>query len=292
MRLTTLCFTVLCGLVASAHAEIVVRDDTGQEVRLKQPAQRIVSLAPHVTETLYAAGAGERMVGTVEYSDYPEAAKKLPRVGGYVRVNLEAIVGLKPDLVVAWKSGNSAAHIEKLRGLGIPVFISQPDRMDDVAKNLEAYGQLLGNSEGAQAASNFRKRLADLRSRYGQRPKVRVFYQIWKEPLMTVGASQIISDAIRLCSGDNVFGNIEQMAPRVTVEAVLATNPEAIVASGMGDARPEWLDDWRRWPKMTAIARNNLFFIPPDLIQRHTPRMLDGAERLCQHLETARSRRP
>lgn len=292
MRLTSLIFAAVCGLAATAHADIVVRDDSGAEVRLKQPAQRIVSLAPHVTETLYAAGAGERMVGTVEYSDYPEAAKKLPRIGGYVRLNLEAIVGLKPDLVVAWKSGNSAAHIDKLRALGMPVFISQPDRMDDVAKNLEAYGTLLGSDSGAKAAEAFRSRLADLRKRYSQRPAVRTFYQIWKEPLMTVGAHQIISDAIRLCGGENVFGQIEQMAPRVTVEGVLAANPEAIIASGMGDARPEWLDEWRRWPKMTAVARDNLFFIPPELIQRHTPRMLDGTERLCQHLETARSRRP
>jgi iron complex transport system substrate-binding protein len=121
---------------------------------------------------------------------------------------------------------------------------------------------------------------------------VRTFYEIWKQPLMTVGRQQIISDVIRLCGGDNVFGQLETMAPTVTVEAVIAANPEAIVASGMGEARPEWLDDWLRWTTITAVARGNLFFVPPDLIQRHTPRLLDGADLLCRHLETARSRRP
>jgi hypothetical protein len=133
---------------------------------------------------------------------------------------------------------------------------------------------------------------AALQQRYGSRPPVPTFYQIWKQPLMTVGRRQIISDVIRLCGGNNVFGKLETMAPTVTVEAVIAANPEAIVASGMDEARPEWLDDWRRWSSITAVARGNLFFVPPDLIQRHTPRLLEGAERLCQHLETARSRRP
>jgi iron complex transport system substrate-binding protein len=130
-----------------------------------------------------------------------------------------------------------------------------------------------------RAAESFRQRLAGLQKRYGSRPPVRTFYQIWKQPLMTVGRRQIISDVIHLCGGDNVFGQLETMAPTVTVEAVIAANPEAIVASGMGEARPEWLDDWQRWTSITAVARGNLFFVPPDLIQRHTPRLLEGAER-------------
>jgi iron complex transport system substrate-binding protein len=144
----------------------------------------------------------------------------------------------------------------------------------------------------SDAARQFRQRLAGLQQRYGARPPVRTFYQIWKQPLMTVGHRQIISDVIQLCGGENVFGRLPTMASAVTVEAVIAANPEAIVASGMDEARPEWLDDWKRWQSISAVARGNLFFIPPDLIQRHTPRLLDGAERLCQHLETARSRRP
>jgi iron complex transport system substrate-binding protein len=285
-----LCLLVLAAM--TAHAEVVVQDDTGATVRLAQPARRIVSLAPHITETLYAAGAGERMVGAVEYSDYPEAAKKLPRIGGYSRLDLEAIAALKPDLAVGWASGNSPAHIEKLRALGIPVYLAQPERIDDVAANLERYGDLAGTQTTARAAAaTFRGRLQELRTQYGTRPKVRTFYQIWKQPLMTVGGAQVISDAIRLCGGENVFADLKPLAPKVTIEAVLAVDPEVIVASGMGESRPEWLDDWRQWKAMTAVKRDNLFFIPPDILQRHTPRLVEGAARLCAHLETARGRR-
>jgi iron complex transport system substrate-binding protein len=261
-------------------------------VRLKEPARRIISLAPHVTETLFAAGAGERIVGAVEYSDFPEAAKKLPRIGGYSKLDLEAIAALKPDLAVGWASGNSPAHIDKLRALGIPIYLVQPERIDDVAVNLERYGELAGTQAVArEAAASFRNRLAELRGKYAARPQVRVFYQIWKQPLMTVGGGQVISDAIRLCGGENVFAELKPLAPKITVEAVLAADPEVIVASGMGEARPEWVDDWRQWQGMTAVQRDNLFFIPPDLIQRHTPRLVEGTARLCAQIETARGKR-
>ncbi|MFY9329600.1 MAG: cobalamin-binding protein [Georgfuchsia sp.] len=285
-----ICAMLLCFNI-EAHADIVVKDDSGAEVHLKQPAKRVIALTPHIAETLMAAGAGERLVGTVQFSDYPAAVKKLPRIGSYARLDMEAIVALKPDLVIGWQSGNTPAHIEKIRQLGIPVYLSQPNRIEDIAHDLESYGQLMGNEEGGRAAAAFRARLEALRTQYSNQPKVRVFYEVWKEPLMTVGSTQIISDAIRLCGGENVFGQLRQMAPTVTVEAVLAANPEAIVASGMDEARPEWLDDWRRWPQLTAVARDNLYFIPPDIIQRHTPRLLDGAERLCQQIDTARSKR-
>jgi iron complex transport system substrate-binding protein len=277
---------------AVASAELVVRDDTGATVRLPQAARRIVSLAPNVTETLFAAGAGDRLVGVVEYSDYPEAARKLPRIGSHAQLDLEAIARLAPDLAVGWVTGNSAAQVEKLRGLGIAVYLTEPGRIDDVATNLERYGELAGTSAVARAAAaDFRHRLRELRGRYSARPKVRTFYQIWQQPLMTVGGTQIISDVIRLCGGENVFAELKALAPTIGVEAVLAADPEAIVASGMGEARPEWLDDWRRWRTMTAVRRDNLFFVPPDLIQRHTPRLVDGAARLCAHLDTARGRR-
>ena len=287
----TLTATVV--LIASAQAELVFKDDTGREVRLKGPAKRIVTLAPHATEMLYAAGAGDRLVGTVEYSDFPPAAKKVPRVGSYDRFDLEAISALKPDLIIAWESGNPAAPVEKLKALGLNVYVSQPNRMEDVAGQLERLGQLAGTEATANAAAaQFRQRLETLRRNNAGKPKVRVFYQIWIAPLMTVGGPQIITSAIQLCGGENVFGHLTQMAPTVSVEGVLAADPEAIVATGMGDARPEWLNDWNKWPRMTAVKRGNLFHIHPDLMQRHTPRILDGAEQLCADLDVARSRRP
>lgn len=275
-----------------ASAEIVVRDDSGQEVRLPAPAKRIVTLAPHSAESLFAAGAGDRLVGTVDYSDYPPAAKKIPRVGGYSRLDLEAIVALKPDLVIAWQTGNAPAQIDKLRALGIKVFVTQPNHMEDIARQLEQLGQLAGSEITAgSAARAFRERFSALRTSNADKPRVRVFYQIWKNPLMTVGGQQIITDAIHLCGGENVFGQLTQMAPTVSVEAVLEADPEAIVATGMGDARPEWLHDWDKWTRMTAVRHGNLFHINPDIMQRHTPRILDGTEKLCADLDIARKRR-
>jgi iron complex transport system substrate-binding protein len=284
---------LLAAGVIDAVAEVAVVDDSGASVRLAQPARRIVTLAPHLVETLYAAGAGDRLVGTVAYSNYPEAAKKKTQVGSYALLDLEAIVALKPDLIIAWQSGNAKAHIDRLRAIGFTVYLSQPNRIDDIAAEIERFAVLTGTGAVGQAAARrFRERFAALQKRYGDRPPVRTFYQIWKQPLMTVGGTQIISSVIRLCGGENVFGNLETLAPTVSVEAVIAANPEAIVASGMDEARPEWLDDWKRWSSIDAVARGNLFFVPPDLIQRHTPRLLDGADRLCQQLETARRRRP
>lgn len=285
------CLLSASSLLRAGTVEVL--DDVGTTLRLAQPARRIVSLAPHLTETLFAAGAGERIVGSVEYSNYPPAAAKIARVGSYSQIDLERVIALRPDLIIAWQSGNAAAHVDRLRALGFPVYVSQPDRIEEVASEIERLGVLAGSAPVAgRAAASFRRRLAALQKRYSRQPPVPTFYQIWKQPLMTVGRRQIISDVIRLCGGENVFGTLETMAPTVTVEAIIAADPEAIVASGMGEQRPDWLDDWQQWTAITAVARGNLFFVPPDLIQRHTPRLLDGAELLCQHLETARGRRP
>ncbi|OGI51714.1 MAG: cobalamin-binding protein [Candidatus Muproteobacteria bacterium RIFCSPHIGHO2_02_FULL_65_16] len=285
---------VLLGLLGAAPAPAPTRvpDDAGATVVLAAPARRIVSLAPHVTELLYAAGAGGYVVGAVDYSDYPEAAKRIPRVGGYTGLDLEAIVALRPDLIIAWQSGNPPSQVERLRALGLAVYVSEPRHIEDVATNIERLGRLAGTADAAlRAARAFRQRHEALRRRYAARPAVTVFYQIWDRPLMTVNGKQLISDVIHLCGGRNVFADLPILAPTVDVEAVLAADPEAIVASGAGAARPEWFDAWRRWPQLRAVRRDNLFVVPPDVLQRHGPRILDGAEHLCADLETARRRR-
>ncbi len=275
-----------------ARAAIDITDDTGAQVRLPQPARRIVSLAPHVTELLFAAGAGEHVVGVVTYSDFPEAATKLPQVGSYSSIDLEAVAALRPDLVIAWKSGNRDAHLDRLAALGIAVYVNEPRSLDDVARSIEQFGRLAGSEAVAgPAAEAFRERQAALAARFSARPPVRTFYQIWQQPLMTINDAHLIADVIRLCGGENVFGGLSQLAPSVGVESVLAANPEVIVASGMGASRPEWLDQWKRWAGLRANVAGNLFFIPPEIIQRHTPRILDGAERLCTQLEEARDKR-
>jgi iron complex transport system substrate-binding protein len=279
--------------MGAARAEIAVVDDTGARVVLAAPARRIVSLAPHVTELLFAAGAGAQIVGAVEHSDYPPEAAAIRRVGGYSRLDYEAILALKPDLVVGWESGNGPDSLQRLRALGLPVFASQPGALPQLAATLERLGALAGTSAAAdRAAAAFRARLGALRERYAGRDEVRVFYAIWHRPPITVNDAHLISDVIRLCGGRNVFGALRPLAPAVNEEEVVRADPEAIVASGAGEAPPDWLDDWKRWPRLTAVARGNLYAVPPQLIQRATPRVLDGAERLCAALEEARRKRP
>ncbi len=282
----------MLGTAAPCHAALRMVDATGTEVVLPAPARRIVSLAPHITELLFAAGAGAHTVGAVQYSDYPEAARQLPRIGSYNALDLEAIAALRPDLAIAWRSGNREGHLDKLRALGIPLFVSEARDLDAVAASLEAIGRLAGTSPVAeQAAAGFRARRDRLHATFAGQSPVTTFYQVWNEPLMTINDAHLIGDVLRLCGGRNVFGGLAQLAPTINEEAVLAADPEAIIASGMDEARPEWLDDWRRWQGMQAVRLGNLFFVPPDLLQRHTPRILDGAEQVCHHLATARGRR-
>lgn len=273
-------------------AEVRVEDMTGQAVVLAAPAQRIVSLAPSLTELVYGAGAGERLVGAVAYSDYPAAARRLPAVGNASKLDLEAILALQPDLVLAWDSGNPSAQLARLQALGIPVFIAAPRRLDDIALLLERIGALAGTRARAeQAARAFRARHAALREQYSERPAVRVFYEVWHRPLMTVNGDHTINAVIRLCGGRNVFADLSQLSGQVALEAVLAAEPEAIVAGGMDDTRPEWLDHWRQWPQLRAVRNGHLYYIPADLIHRHSPRLLDGAQRMCELLERVRQPR-
>ncbi|MBB5426392.1 iron complex transport system substrate-binding protein [Paraburkholderia sp. JPY158] len=279
----------------SAHAAITVTDDSGATVTLAAPAQRVISLAPHVTELLYAAGGGPKMVGAVSYSDYPPEAKQLPRVGDNKALDLERIVALKPDLIVVWRHGNAQRQLERLRELHVPLFFSEPRRLDDIAVSLTKLGRLLGTSTSADAAAAaYRDDIARLRARYANRPVVNVFYQVWDRPLMTLNGEHMISDVIALCGGRNVFADLQPLVPTVSTEAVLAANPQAIVTAASGATQPDTtlpqLDTWRAWPRLAAVANNNLFAIDGDLINRPAPRIAQGARQLCEDLELARSR--
>ena len=278
--------------VGAAVADICVRDDSGADVCLSKPAQRIIALSPGATELIYAAGGGDQVIAAVSYCDYPEAAKALPRVGSYNRFDQEAILAQKPDLLIAWIEGNPAEQLAKLKSLGLTIYYTQLNDFDDVSSSLERLGKLAGSETQAKlAADKFRAGIAELKARYSQSAPVTVFQQIWSNPLMTVNNEHIISEATRICGGVNVFGNLPNLSARIDNEAVLAADPEAIIAGGMGEENRDWLDEWLRFSGLTAVRRNNLFFIPPSTIQRPTPRLLEGTTLLCQHLETARGRR-
>ena len=280
-----------CVAAFGAQAAISVQDDAGATVTVPRSAQRIVSLAPHVTELLFAAGAGEFIVGTVSYSDYPAAARAIPRIGDNRQVDIERIVALKPDLLVVWRHNASARQMEQLRALGIPLFYSEPRKLEDIPDTLLKLGRLAGTEDRAGTnAGELRRTLAALSARYSRQPVVRVFYQVWDRPLYTLNGSHIVNDAIRLCGGDNIFAKLPVPAPTVTVEAVLQEDPEAIV-SGERKESASGLDHWKKYANMTAVRRGTLIGIDSDLLNRPGPRIVNGAAALCEKLEQTRARR-
>jgi len=284
-------FIALLGLHSPAGAGFTVEDDAGQKVAFERPASRIVSLAPNITELLFAAGAGSRVIAADEYSDYPQAAGKLPRIGSAYALDLETLLALKPDLVIAWKSGNDARQVARLHDLGIRVFLSEPRTLEDIPRTIETFGRLVGTETAARtAAADLRTKFAQLEARYTKVLPVRVFYEIWSPPVMTINGSHLIDAVLRLCGGRNVFATVGALTPTVTGESVVAADPEVIIASGTGDAKPAFLDEWLRWPRMSAVQRGLVTWIPADLIDRPGPRIVDGATRACSIIDRARGK--
>ena len=282
--------TLAClAAAASAFAGVSALDSDGRRIELARPAQRIVSLAPHVTEQLFAAGAGARLVAVSEYSDYPEEAKRLPQVASSGGVDLERALALKPDLVVAWRLEATAAALARLEALGVPVFYSEPRRLAQIPDSIEALGELAGTADTAHAvAASLREQLNQLKTKYGTRRRVSVFYQISERPLMTLGGRQFVSDAIELCGGHNVFADSPVMAPQVNIEAVLAADPEAIITASARPSERSWQALWRRFPGMRAVRAENLYAVPMNEMHRHGPRAIGATALLCRDIDEAR----
>ncbi len=277
---------------ALSQAALSVRDDAGKLVVLAKPAQRIISMSPHVTELLFAAGGGGRIVGAMNFSDYPEAAKAIPLIGSNNQIDLERVIALKPDLLIVWQSGNTARQLEQLGRLGVPMFYSEPRKLDDVAESLLRLGQLMGTEQIARpAAAAFRRKIAALAGKYAKRPPVRVFYQIWDKPLYTLNGQHIVSDALALCGGENIFAGLNVVAPAVSIEAVLQANPEVIFGGDQHDPLDAGINLWKPYKTLLAVRRGNLFTLGGELLTRAGPRMADGAASLCEKLEQARQRR-
>lgn len=285
--------TLSAGLLCTAtSAEVSVKDDEGNTVTLERPAQRVVSLAPHVTEMLFAIGAGAKIVGVANYSDFPEAAKSIPRVSDNSRIDLEKLLALKPDLLVVWLPGAAERQLEPIRRLGIPFFYSQPHKLADFPEAYARLGTLLGvEAQARQAGADFRRQYDALQAQYRGRPTVRVFYQVWNRPLYTLNGTHMVSDVIRLCGGENIFASLQTTAPTVDPEAVIGANPEAIITGKRSDRSETGLEMWQAYPGVTAVKRNNLFSVNADLINRPGPRILQGAAEICEALDTARKRR-
>jgi iron complex transport system substrate-binding protein len=282
-------FLLLTSSSAGVAAPVEAIDASGARVALAAPARRIVSLAPHATELLFAAGAGDRVVGVLSPADWPPEAAQLPRIGDARALDLERIVALAPDLAVAWPY-LAPAQIERLRSLGVPVYVSDPRTPEAIAEDIERLGVLAGSAAAATArAIAFRERLAAVHDRARDRDRLPVFYEIWNQPLYTIGGKHLITAALDLCGGTNVFAWLALPAPQVTVEAVLSAAPDAIIAGTDDAVRPAWLDEWNRWRELPAVAHGNLFVVDANLLHRAGPRFADGVVQLCAALDRARA---
>jgi iron complex transport system substrate-binding protein len=287
LGLIVLLSAVLCSF--SLAAEISVEDDFGNRVVLEQPAQRIISLAPNITEVLFHIGAGGQIVGADEYSNYPEQAKQIMRVNNHAAANYELILSLQPDVVIAWQSGNGDKIINRIRQLGIPIFVVETRSLEDIPSLFARFGALSGHVESAELkAESFSRRLSLLREQNSAKSEVRTFYQIWDEPLITLNGKHMVSSVIELCGGRNIFADAIPLVPYVNIESIVAADPQVIIAGGSKEEKPYWFDSWRKWEQISAVRDQHVYLIPADLMQRHSVRILDGAEFMCDFLQRAR----
>ena len=278
---------VLVAAAASDTRALQVRDDRGVTISLGRPVERIVALAPHLAEIAFAAGAGAKLAGVSSFSRHPAEAERLPVVASHGRIDIERLIALRPDLVLAWQSGNSALQIDRLERIGIRVFVTEARALGDISRLVRVVGALAGSVEVAEArARQFENEIADLRKRHAGERRVAVFLEIWHRPLLTVNGAHLISDALRLCGGRNVFAAGRTLTPLVSREQILGARPETIVTGGFGS---EALGAWRGLELVPAVRNSRIYAIDPDWLHPQGPHVLEGVRALCGRLELARN---
>lgn len=291
--LLRLLFAMLLLVAHISWATVEVVDDNGDKLELPSAAQRIISLSPNTTEILFHIGAGKKIVGADEYSNYPAAANDIVRVNNHAAANYELILSLQPDVVIAWQSGNGEQIIGRIRELGIPVFVVETATLNDIPHLYRRLGQLTGFEKKADLqAAKFSDGLNQLRDKFSLGERVRVFYQIWNEPLMTLNGDHMVTDMIELCGGINIFSDAEALVPYVNIESVLAANPQIIISGGKN--KNDLLDSgfWQKWQGIPAVKNQQLYAIPSDLLQRHSNRILEGTGLMCEYIDLVRSVKP
>ncbi|HET7730289.1 MAG TPA: cobalamin-binding protein [Usitatibacter sp.] len=270
-----------------AGAAVALRDDAGREVLLAQPARRIVTLAPFLTELAFSAGAGARVVGASAHSDHPPEAAALPQVASSAGPSLEAIGALRPDLVLAWQDAIRPHDVARLEAMGAKVFVTRARTLDDAPRLLEAIATLAGLPRPA-AASAYRERVRELRAAHAGLPRVPVLLEIWHAPLTTLAGTHWILEALEACGGRSAFGDLPGVAPQVPWELVMLRDPFAIVGAGSAADEARFRAAWSGRATLGAVKEGRLVFVPPDLLQRPTMRLAEGVERLCAGLDRVR----
>ena len=260
-----------------------------QAAQTVESPPRIVSLSPHITELLFAAGAGDRIVGADDSSDYPAAVAGIARVGEPAALDVERLLKLKPTVIVLWESGTPARSIAELRRLNLRLYVTDQHRLDDIGDTLIQLGRLAGTEPAAtEAARRYQTELAQLRAQFAARVPLKVFYQVWDRPLYTLSGKHIVSEVLSLCGGENVFAELSTLAPAIDKEAVLARNPEVILVSAAGAEGQRQALDWSRFPDLRAVRTHHVFTVDPTLLGRMAPRILTGVREVCGLLDTAR----
>lgn len=292
IRTLSIALLIAFGFPLAGWGAVVVTDDAGQRITLPHTPARIISVAPGATEMLFTAGAGNLVIATVEYSDEPPAARRVPRIGDGIAVDMERVVALKPDVVVVWPGGGNPAQIAQLEKLGFPLYRQQVDALSDIPGSLRRLGALAGTQSAAErAARDIEARLARLKQTHGSGLAPTVLLQVWNHPIYTVGGRHLMTDALRFCGARNVFDDLTEMGPAVDVEAVIARNPDFIVAVAPPGTGAGWLADWKRFPHLRAVRDNHLIEMTEGNLTRLGPSVLSGTEALCLAIDGKRSRR-
>lgn len=280
---------VLGSFSFGVEADVIeVLDDSGRSVTLSSPAERIISLAPHNTENLFSAGAGDKVVGVVEYSDYPPGAQQIASVGSHVEFNLEVILALEPDLIVAWRSGNNNDSLQQIERFGIPVYYSEPRSFSDIVENIRELAKLSGTEHLQDPdLEKVLDQIESTRDTYANQAPPDVFYQVWTDPLMTLNGDHLISRVLEVCGARHLFAELPIIAPRISIEAVVDANPD-IIATGMVDQKKPDMSIWDKWETISAVKNSRFVFVDSDVMHRHTLRMLKGVTGFCDLLNSAR----
>ncbi|ALS34102.1 vitamin B12 transport system substrate-binding protein [Pseudoalteromonas translucida KMM 520] len=256
-----------------------------------QPAKalRIVALAPHIVENLYAIGAGDNIVGTVDYADYPAAAKNITRIGGYYGISIEKLLVLKPDIVIAWKSGNQSDDLAQIERLGIKLYLTDPTTVTGIADELLMLGKLTGNiKQSEQVVKAFNTKLAAIKAKQQGKSKLTGFYQLWSEPMMTVSKNTGISELMATCQVTNVFANSRTDYPQISIENVIVAKPQIIIIPDEKSATPQPTINWQQWPEIPAVKNKQFLSVNADLLHRFSARMLDGLADMCDKIAVSR----
>jgi len=287
----TFLLTSIIGMSASYAATLTLKDEVGREVRFTFPPKRVVSLAPNITEILFSLGLDDEVVGISIHCNYPEKVKNRPRVGSYISLDFERIISLKPDLIIATGAGNTKEMVERLERFGFPTFVIFPKRFDDVLQSIRHLGQVVAKEkEALSMIESMSKRKGRIIEVTRGLPRPKVFLQIGESPIVTVGKGSFADDLIRLAGGENVAGNDREMYPRLGMEEILKRSPEVILISSMkpGGDYERALREWGRWKTIPAVKQGRIHLIDSDLIDRPSPRIIDGLEEMARVIHPER----